>query len=181
MAQGFREARRGRRGNRACWGVPRLPVLPAGSTVCASGRTLRYSLGSYPQCPPVVITRKGDDAQPRRGRLPRRCQDRGRPSGQGVIAGVRRCHRDAPARSSAGRAPVEQKNGQRPHPPWLWGGLGGEGAATHTNGTPRKKGLGFRTAPPVSDVTREPCRASWSTWGSRPMIDTLRGGTRDGE
>ena len=41
---------------------------------------------------------------------------------------------------------------------------------------PRKKRLGLRTAPPVSDATREPCRASWSTW-DRPMIDTLRGGT----
>jgi len=52
-----------------CWGVSRLPVLPAGSTVCASGRTLRYFLGSHPQFPPVVIPPKGDDARPPRGGL----------------------------------------------------------------------------------------------------------------
>jgi hypothetical protein len=106
-------ARRGRRENHAYWGVSRLPFLPAGSTVCASGRTLGCSLGSYPQSPPVVTPPRG--TTPSLGGVGYRAGawTVAGPGGR-VIAGVRRYHRDAPARSSAGRLPLNRKRAAAP-------------------------------------------------------------------
>ncbi len=94
----------------------------------------------------------GDDALPRRGRLPRRCEDRGWP-GAGGHRGSTRYHGDSPARSPARRLPLNRKTGSGPIDPGF--GAGWE----VTEPPPRqtvllgKRGFAFGLPLLVSDVT----------------------------
>ena len=125
------------------------------------GVYLRHRLCEWadtPVVPPGVIRSaprghppKGDDALPRRGRLPRRCEDRGWPGGRGSsreYAIPRRL-----ARSPARRLPLNRKTGSGPIDPGF--GAGWE----VTEPPPRqtvllgKRGLAFGLPLLVSDVT----------------------------